>query len=187
MKLKDEFGLASADRIHERDAEMLSNSEFKARPLNKKIFEQIGKLPEVDKKATTHFDEFRLSQSNVKLSKKTIEEYRLNKENSYHFKARSLDKRLLEQPTFTPVIGEHKPIEQSPFKFKLDELNRQRDPSQASIDRENSIAAFKAREMPKYKFFEVKHDSHKKIEFKEFQFATQKKMETRSSSIGTKK
>jgi len=53
-------------------------------------------VPYVEKKETTSFDEFRLSQSNTKLGKRTLEEYLFNKENSNSnvFRARSLDKNL---------------------------------------------------------------------------------------------
>lgn len=44
MKLKDELLLASADNAKER------SQEFKARPLNKKIFERAEKLPYIDRK-----------------------------------------------------------------------------------------------------------------------------------------
>ena len=74
-------------------------------PLKKKIFEQIDKLPKIEAKKQTEFYEFHLSKSNVKLSKKTIEEYVNEKENITHlnsFKARSVSKRILDEPTFKP-------------------------------------------------------------------------------------
>lgn len=36
--------------------------------------------------------------------------------------------------------------------------------------------------MPKYKFFEVKHEPHKKILFKEFQLSTEKRVENKKRS-----
>ena len=42
------------------------SSAFKAKPLNKKIFERPPKLPEVPKREKTDFLEFSLSQTNKK-------------------------------------------------------------------------------------------------------------------------
>jgi len=52
-----------------------------------------------------------------------------------------------------------------------------------SIQRsEDSVDRFKARKMPKYNFFEVKHDSHKKVLFKEFKLATNERLESKKRS-----
>ena len=82
--MKDE--VASADRIFEDQS-----TEFKARPFNRKIFENTGALPHIDKKSKTTFEEFSLSRSNNKLAKKTLEEYIGNRENNSAnlFRARS--------------------------------------------------------------------------------------------------
>jgi len=58
MKIKDEFILASADKAKEY---CHCESEFKARPFNKKIFESMSKLPSVERKNQTGFSEFQLS------------------------------------------------------------------------------------------------------------------------------
>ena len=55
--------------------------KFKAKPLNRKIFENQPSLKQVDKKPMTNFTEFNLSKSNCKLGKRTFEEYMTNKEN----------------------------------------------------------------------------------------------------------
>jgi hypothetical protein len=54
----------------------------------------------------------------------------------------------------------------------MTEERRNHRKSQVESDDKDSQDNFKAREMPKYKFFEVKHDSHKKVLFKEFNLAT---------------
>ena len=92
MKLKDDFSL------YEDSANKTENThEFKARPFNRKIFEKsAGKLPSVERKAPTQFTEFSLSHSNIKLGKRTLNEY-LYKENSTNFKALPLDKKIFDQ------------------------------------------------------------------------------------------
>jgi hypothetical protein len=57
----------------------------------------------------------------------------------------------------------------SPFNFKTDErisLRRLQENEDSQTD--NNSTNFKARDMPKYKFFEVKHDIKKQITFQEF-------------------
>lgn len=93
MKLKDDLSIASADRAYDS-----YKTEFKAKPLNKKIFENVPKLPSIEKKQQTTFEEFSLSRSNAKLAKKSLVEYMRNKENSNSnilFRARSVDKKIL--------------------------------------------------------------------------------------------
>ena len=71
-----------------------------------------------------------------------------------------MDKKILEHaPVVTPKKDKHHITEATPFNFKTDERLK----SQMSIDREESenssaVPAFKARPMPNYKFFEVKHN-----------------------------
>jgi hypothetical protein len=67
MRLKDDF---KGSDSHSQKA-----SDFKAKPLNKKIFEEGPKLPEVEKRLKTTFDEFQLSKSNGKLGKRSLIEY----------------------------------------------------------------------------------------------------------------
>jgi hypothetical protein len=95
MKFKDDLSIASADRA-------IDKTEFKARPLNKKIFETTSKLPDISKKQSTTFDEFILSKSNAKLAKKTLVEYVTNKENTHQntlFRARSVYKMVATPKT----------------------------------------------------------------------------------------
>ena len=155
MKLKDDFSM------HEDSANKMDNMhEFKARPFNRKIFEKSsGKLPSVDKRAPTQFTEFSLSNSNIKLGKRTLEEY-LNKENTGQFKAMPLDKKIFDQASLmTPKKEKPQVTETVPFSFMTDERLK----SQKSLDRDESestkaVHTFKALPMPKYKHFEVKHN-----------------------------
>ena len=59
----------------EEDSEL--NKKFTARPLNKQILEKQSMLPAVEKKKTTEFEEFNLSQTNdlTKRTRKILEEY----------------------------------------------------------------------------------------------------------------
>ena len=56
-------------------------------------------MPQVEKRLKTDFDEFRLSNTNANLGRKTLIEYenQLNKMQNAQFKARSLDKSLFEK------------------------------------------------------------------------------------------
>jgi hypothetical protein len=62
-----------------------------------------------------------LSNSNASLAKKTLAEYLHNKENPGIFKARALDKKILEQPAPTYTPGKGQVTEALPFVFKTDE------------------------------------------------------------------
>ena len=72
----------------------------------------------------------------------------------------------------------------SPFTFKTEErLGALKHRRTSDLEEETSLSGrqgggthFKAREMPKYKFFEVRHDSHKKILFQEFSLNTEKRL-----------
>lgn len=94
--------------------------------MNKKILEQPCQLPSIPKRETTQFDEFQLSKSNKKLAKRTIEEYLTNKENHSSFKARSLDRKILEEATFRVHLsdGKKRVTSQSPFKLMTEERGR---------------------------------------------------------------
>ena len=73
MQLKDDF---QSNESLDCNVEMMIDYDqqrvFKAIPFNKKIFEESSKLPEVEKKKETRFQEFSLSKSNCKLGKKTL-------------------------------------------------------------------------------------------------------------------
>lgn len=77
MKLKGDY-IASADKALECTH---VHSDFKAKPFNKKIFENPF-VPKIEKKEVVSFEEFKLSKSNTKLAKKSLEEYLYNKENA---------------------------------------------------------------------------------------------------------
>ena len=120
-------------------------SQFKARKINKKIFERPSALPVVEKKDKTGFNEFKISKSNK--APKSIEE------SSKDFKALPLNKKLLQGQLFKPVVPEEKhSIEQQPFNLKTDERSKTKD---KKLNEEETVV-FKAREMPTYKFFEPK-------------------------------
>jgi hypothetical protein len=52
-----------------------SVKEFKARPINPHLFEHPSRLPVVERKNATIFEEFRLSNSNGNLGKRTYRDY----------------------------------------------------------------------------------------------------------------
>lgn len=84
------------------------------------------------------------------------------------FRARALDRRLFEKEQNTPKTENKakKITEFSPFNFKTDErkyMKKLSEKDDTSV--QESSTTFKAKEMPKYKFFEVKHDVQKKILF----------------------
>ena len=123
------------------------SSNFKAKPLNKKIFERPSKLPEVPKKEKTDFAAFSLSQTN----KKAAQEEQHNLE----FKALPLNKKMLQEPTFRPstIAEERAHTDAKPFNLKTEERSKSKRP----VDEEEMVG-FKAREMPNYKFFEPKKE-----------------------------
>ena len=69
--------------------EAAESANFKAMPLNKRIFERPSRLPEVPKKEKTDFQECSLSQTNRKIG--TIQPEQSNPE----FKALPLNKKIL--------------------------------------------------------------------------------------------
>lgn len=79
MKLKDDFSIASAEHLN--GSYKKSKPHFKAIPFDKHKFEKKARLPSILKRTSTEFTEFQLSKSNMKLGKKTMEEYVYNKEN----------------------------------------------------------------------------------------------------------
>ena len=161
--MKDD--IASADKINEDHSQ-----EFKARPFNKKIFEHTSSLPQIDKKTATNFEEFVLSKSNTMLAKKTLDEYLQNKENNSAnlFRARSFSRKLLEPSSKTPRLEFKKRqlTDFSPFNFKTEERLQMRNSVSNEQESQNQGSNYsRARSMPKYRFFEVKHEIQKKITF----------------------
>lgn len=187
MKLKDDFSIASAEQLNESSKKRQSN--FKARPFDKKKFEKQTRLPSILKKTATEFTEFRLSKSNMKLGKKTFEEYVHNKENvETAFRARSLDRRIFEENAAKKFQTETKKkvTLQTQFNFKTEErLTRRKGPerlSNSADQRGSEQQEFRARAMPKYQFFEVKHEPHKKILFQEFNLCTERRVSAKKRS-----
>jgi hypothetical protein len=127
---------------------------FKAMPLNKKMFERPSRLPEVKKKGNTDFEEFALSQTNRKSTLLPNDEIRTE------FKALPLNTKILQDQVFRPTLNaEDKPsLDSKPFNFKTEERLKHKKKAEDS-----DYVAFKAREMPKYKFFEPKKD-HKELD-----------------------
>lgn len=122
---------------------------FKAIPLKKKMFDRPSRLPDVKKKGNTDFSEFSLSQTNRKSTLLP------NDETKTEFKALPLNTKILQDQVFKPSLNpEDKPsIDSKPFNFKTEERQKQK----KKADDEETVA-FKAREMPKYKFFEPKKE-----------------------------
>lgn len=90
-------GSADAQSMDSGSISALNFEPFKARPLNKAIFERQASLPAVEKKQKTTFEQFKLSQTNIKLGAKTLVEYKeeLEKIEKSNFKARALNKAVL--------------------------------------------------------------------------------------------
>lgn len=83
------FATKERSDLKERiDTTVENRSSFKAKSLNKKIFSQMAKLPEVERKELTSFKEFNLSKNQEK-------ENSPQKHEKIEFKARPLDKRIL--------------------------------------------------------------------------------------------
>ena len=75
-----------------------------------------------------------MSNSNIKLGKRTLDEY-LNKENTSQFKAMPLDKKIFDQASLlTPKKEKHQVTETVPFSFMTDERLK----SQKSVDHDDS-------------------------------------------------
>ena len=106
------------------------------------------------------------------------------------FKAIPLDKKIFEQGSIiTPRKDKHV-TEAAPFNFKTDErLKSLKSEGKDDSDNVPAIPVFKARAMPNYKFFEVKHHQpdHEAIVFKEFNLATANIKRIRSNSSEDKK
>jgi hypothetical protein len=147
-------------------------TSFKARSINPHLFEHASKLPFVERKSATNFQEFSLSRTNISLGKRTYNEYLAQQSEQKQFKARALDMRLFERKS---ICESEKPERHSsqprtqflPFNFKTDIRGQRKSKEPTSVKIE-----FKAREMPYYKFFEPKRDSHQPTKFVEFDLST---------------
>jgi hypothetical protein len=81
----------------------------------------------------------------------------------------------------TPKTEKPWVTEPAPFTFKTDERLK----SQKSVEDSELTSAFKARPVPNYKFFEVKHNhdqERSQVVFKEFNLATANIRRIRSNS-----
>lgn len=103
-------------------------------------------LPEVEKKDVTLFSEFKLSKTNRN------EKENLQGQIDKVFKAKSLNKKILEEADFK-VVENKRNIEMSPFNLKVDERLKNKDKSKDYLE-DFSKSSFKAKQMPNYKFFE---------------------------------
>lgn len=101
-------------------------SDFKAKPFNKKVFENPF-IPKIEKKTQISFEEFNLSKSNTKLAKRTLDEYMNDKENTSMniFRAKSVDRKLFESKhdgkSPKTEVKPRRLTEFSPFNFKTEE------------------------------------------------------------------
>lgn len=69
------MALSDGDFTHDEGSQSLSLRKFKARPFKKAIFEKAENLPQVEKRKQTEFDEFKLSNPESALRRKTLIEY----------------------------------------------------------------------------------------------------------------
>jgi hypothetical protein len=72
---------------------------FKARPINPHLFEHASRLPFVERKSATNFNEFRLSSSNAMLGKRTFNEYMQMQQEQKTFKAKAFNREMFERPS----------------------------------------------------------------------------------------
>lgn len=108
----------SIEQSAEKEADLKSAREFKARPLPKKLLTSVSKLPQVSKRDRTEIQEFSLSRTN-KGEKEVPSE-------SNNFKARPLDKKILEVQQFKPILDRSAKTEMSPFNLNVDERAKSR-------------------------------------------------------------
>ncbi len=131
---------------------------FKARCYKPEQFVSVTGLSKLDPREGTSFDEFHLSKSNKKVKPQDTEKENEVFNTSFH--AKELNRNILEGPLFQPKFDKVC-TEASPFK--LHTSGRKRKETEEEYQK-----SFKARDMPHYKFFEIKHNSSKKVRFQEF-------------------
>ena len=130
----------------------------------------VSKLPQVSKRDRTEIQEFSLSRTN-----KTGRE---NPSESNTFKARPLDKKILEVQQFKPTLDRSQKTEMSPFNLKVEERAKIR-----TKEISQTVVQFKARNMPKYNFFELEDVPKPVTEFSEFKLHGTPKKARRSISF----
>lgn len=82
---------------------------------------------------------------------------------------------MLEEVQFRVQLsdGKKRVTGQSPFKLMTEErLNAKQHQNKMDEEGDSCSGGFRARKMPEYNFFEVKHEPTKKILFKEFALTT---------------
>ena len=139
------------------DEDSQAPSQFKARTLNKKILTGVDRLPDVPNKEKTTFQEFNLSKP--KFDKGDKENATELEREERLFKARPFDKKIMEDPFRPSTIISNKKTESVPFNFATNERVG-RSSTVKRADKEDQVQ-FKAREMPKYTFFEPNRSSHR--------------------------
>lgn len=146
--------------------------QFKARKLNKSILTRPSRLPEVAKRVLTMVEEFGLSKSNKVI--KAVEE----KIAPVQFKARPLTKKVLEGRRLTRAQG-RRTICPTDVHLATEERSKVRQTSTKENDVEEPAgqkSQFKARDIPKYNFFEpAKKQDKPRVRFEEFDLATDKR------------
>lgn len=85
----------------EQSDESSEKINFKARPVNPHLFEHASRLPFVERKSATNFLEFNLSCSNATLGKRTFNEYIRQQQEHKQFKARTLNRSMLERASLS--------------------------------------------------------------------------------------
>lgn len=102
----------------------------------------------------------------------------------HDFKARNLNKKILDRPADATPFKEKQLTEPAPFQFMTDERQKLQVKTEDGENSKPGSVVFKAKAMPKYKFFQVQHskDSAKKLSFKEFNLATAGIKRVRSTS-----
>ena len=146
--------------------------QFKARKLNKSILSRPSRLPDVAKRVLTMVEEFGLSKSN-RVVKAVAEKLA-----PVQFKARPLDKKVLEGRRKTRAQGRRTIC---PLDVRLATEERSKARKENEVDESaGQNCQFKARDLPKYNFFEpAKKQDKPRVRFEEFNFATDKRADRR--------
>ena len=74
LHVDERMALKETTNVFEKEADF-PKSGFKATPINPHLFEHASRLPAVERKSATSFQEFSLSCSNTQLGKRTYNEY----------------------------------------------------------------------------------------------------------------
>ena len=123
MQLKEDPMASSMNHSDDED-----QTNFKARPLNKTILQKPSQLPEITKRKPTTFEEFHLSRTNDAnlRTKNILEAYEKEINALRSFKARPVDAKIMEKPSFEPVKKQPSKEFQVPFALQTDKRARDR-------------------------------------------------------------